>query len=114
RNLGRRDDLVQIEGPPSRQLRAVTQVQILAQRVRLPAAGARILDARAPPHAPRAVEAEEAACRLPPGLLHGEVTVERQRLAGCEPGIVAIQVSPARLHEADVLAAGCAEVGDGA
>ena len=62
----RRGDVVQVLELPSAQLGPVAEVEILGERVRLPVA--RVLDARLPPDARRAVEVDEEArpCSAPP------------------------------------------------
>ena len=61
RHLGRGDDVRREHEPPAAQLRPVAQVEILGQRVVLPAAG--VVDGGAPPDAGGAVEVEEASRR---------------------------------------------------
>ena len=98
RQFGRRHDVGQEDEPPAGELRPVAQVQILGQRVVLPAAGR--LDGGAPPDAGRAVEVEEAAAALAPAVLQHEMAVEQQRLQPGEQRMAAVGVPPARLHHA--------------
>ena len=78
RHFGRRDDVGHEHEPPAAQLRAVAEVEILGQRVVLPAAG--VVDRRAPPDAGRAVEIEEAPAAVAAAVLEHEMAVEQDRL----------------------------------
>src|SRR5437667_8025955 len=81
---------------PARQLRAITQIQILRQRVVLPAAS--LFNARFSPESGRSVEVEKATAARARGLLEHEMAVEKHRLHPGEQGIAAIQMAPARLN----------------
>ena len=94
------DDVGQEHEPPAAQLRAVAEVEILGQRVVLPAAG--VGDRFAPPDAGRAVEIEEAAGAVAAAVLEHEVRVEQDRLDLGEQRVVLVDVAPARLHHADL------------
>ena len=98
RKLGRHPHIVAHRESPPRQLRAVADIQILGQGIGLPAAR---LDQRTPPpETRRAIEVEEEAAAVAPSLLHQEVAIEKERLGAGQPGIVRIQMIPARLHHA--------------
>src|SRR5204863_4073964 len=81
---------------PPRQLRAITQIQILRQRVVLPAA--RLFNARFSPEPGRSVEVEKATTARTRGLFEDEMAVKKHRLHPGEQGIAAIQMAPARLN----------------
>ena len=98
--FGGRDEIGQEDEAPALELRAVAEVEILGQRVVLPAAG--VLDAGAPPEAGRAVEIEEPSAAAAGGLFEQEMPVEEHRLHAREQGIGAVQVAPARLDHADL------------
>ena len=95
RQLRRRDDVGKEDKFPARELRAVTQIQILRQRVVLPAAG--LFDARPPPETGRSVEIEKAAAAAARGLFEQEMAIEKHRLHPREQRVAAIQMAPARL-----------------
>src|SRR5262249_51385358 len=97
RQLRRRDQVGEEEEPPAAQLRAVAQVQILSERVVLPAA--RIVDRNPAPDARRAVEVEEAARAVAGAVLEHEVAVEQHGLDTREQRVVLIEVAPAGLDE---------------
>src|SRR5205823_1991769 len=78
RYFGRRDEVGQEHEPPAAQLRAVTEVEILGERVVLPAAG--VLDRRAAPDTRGAVEIEEAAAAVAAAVLQHEMPVEQDGL----------------------------------
>ena len=88
RHFRRRDQVRQEHEPPAAQLRAVAEIEILGQRVVLPAAG--VGDGRAPPDARRAVEVEEEPGAVAAAVLEHEVAVEQDRLdlasAASSPG----------------------------
>ena len=105
RDLGRGNHVVVIEGAPAGQLGAVAQIQIFAERILLPAAGGWIFDARAPPDAGGAIEAQQKAGSLAAILLDGKVAVQGQGLALREQREVAVQMSPPCLDKADPLGA---------
>src|SRR5205814_4025972 len=81
---------------PPRQLRAITQIQILRQRVVLPAA--RLFNARFSPEPGCSVEVEKATTARTRGLFEDEMAVKKHRLHPGEQGIAAIQMAPARLN----------------
>jgi hypothetical protein len=78
RHFGGRDEIGQKHEAPAAQLRAVAQVEILGDRVVLPAAA--IDNRRAPPDAGGAVEVEEVAGAIAAAVLENEVRVEQDRL----------------------------------
>ena len=96
RHFRRRDQIRQEDEPPAAQLRAIAEVEILGQRVVLPAA--RIGNRVATPDAGRAVEVEEEPGAVAAAVLEHEVTVEQDRLDLGEQRVVLIDVAPARLH----------------
>ena len=108
RELGRRDHVLQEDELPALQLRAVGEVQVLGERVVLPAAG--VVDGVAPPDAGGAVEVEEAPGAVAGAVLDDEVAVEEDRLHLGEQRVVAVDVAPAHLHHADP---GVGEVAEG-
>src|SRR5207302_6585363 len=81
---------------PARQLRAITQIQILRQRVVLPATS--LFNARFSPEPGRSVEVEKATTARARGLFEDEMAVKKHRLHPGEQGITAIQMAPARLN----------------
>ena len=85
----------QEDEPPAAQLRAVAEVEILGERVVLPAA--RVGDRRAPPDARGAVEVEEQPGAVAAAMLEHEVAVEQDRLDLREQRVVLVDVPPARL-----------------
>ena len=102
------DELGQVEELPTLELRAVGEVEVFGQCVVGPAAG--VLDRPAAPDAGGAVEVEETAAALTSRVLDHEVAVEQDRLDPGQQRIVAVQVTPARLHHAHF---GIGEVGHG-
>ena len=96
RHFGRRDQVLQEDEPPAAQLRAVAEIEILGQRVVLPAAG--VLDRGAPPDAGSAIEVEEMPRPVPAAMLEDEVAVQQDRLNLRQQRIVLVDVSPPRLH----------------
>src|SRR5439155_15713949 len=87
---------------PAEQLRAVAEVEILRQRVVLPAA--RRIDRLAAPDAGRPVEVEEAAAAMAGPVLEDEMGGEQDRLDPGQQGVIVIDVAPARLHHPDAVA----------
>src|SRR4026207_1228074 len=68
-NVGKKDKF------PPRQLRAITQIQILRQRVVLPATSR--FNARFSPESGRSVEVEKATTTRAPGLFEDEMAVKK-------------------------------------
>src|SRR5438132_7933639 len=101
RHFSRRNHFRQVDEAPARELRAVAQVQILGQRVVLPAPG--VLDGGAPPDTSGPVEVEEASAAVARGVLDDEVAVEKDGLRLREVRVLAVQVLPPDLHHSDVL-----------
>src|SRR6185436_19747886 len=95
------DQIRQEHEPPAFQLRAVAEIEIFGERIVLPAA--RVIDRLAPPHAGGAVEIEEAAGAIAAAMLQDEVGVQQNRLNLGQQRVVAIEVTPARLHHPDLL-----------
>src|SRR4029453_1002877 len=100
RQLRRADEVLQVHEPPPAHLRAVGEVEVLGERVVLPAS--RVFDRRAPPHAGGAVEVEEAAGTAASSVLEDEMAVEKHGLPLREEGVLAVDVAPAHLNEADL------------
>ena len=100
RDFGGRDQIRQEDKPPAAELRTVAEIEILGQRVVLPAT--RIDDRFATPDAGRAVEVEEVARTISPAVLEHEVTIEQDRLDLREQRVILIDVSPARLDHRDL------------
>jgi hypothetical protein len=99
RKLAGHDHVVQVDHAPPFQLRAKTQIEIFRHGVATPAAGG--LDRLAPPHATRAIEAQEA---LGPGarrLFDDEMAVEKNGLHAREPRGFSVQVAPTCLDDTD-------------
>ncbi len=98
RQLGRGRDLGHEHETPSPQLGAVGEIEVLGQRVALPAPG--ILDRRAPPDSGGPVEVEETPRDVATAVLGNEVAIEKNGLDIGQERIVAVQMLPARLDEA--------------
>ena len=96
RHFRRRNHFRKVDEAPARELRAVAQVQILRQRVMLPAP--RVLDGGAAPDAGSPIEIEEASAAVAGGVLDDEVAVEEDGLRLREVRVLAVQVLPADLH----------------
>src|ERR1051325_8271592 len=93
RQLRRRHYVRKVNKFPASELGAIAQIEILAERIILPAAA--LLDTGAPPEAGRAVEVEESAATAPRGLLEQKMSIQKNRLHAGEQRIAAIQMSPA-------------------
>src|SRR5207244_9578513 len=93
RDLGRRDDLGQVDELPALELGAVAQIEVFGERIVLPAAG--VFDGGAPPDARGSVEIEEAAAAVARGVLDDEVPVEEDGLRLRQMAVVAVRVLPA-------------------
>src|SRR2546423_1158230 len=91
----RRDDIRQENKFPIGELRTVTQVEILGERVVLPPA--RFIDARPAPEPGGAVEIKEPSAAAARGLFQQKMAIEEHRLDACQQGIAAVQMTPARL-----------------
>src|SRR5689334_11243165 len=78
RNLARCHDVRQEDEAPAQELRAITEVEILGQRVVLPAA--RRLDRGAAPHAGSPIEVEEPTRPASTAMLEDEMPIELDRL----------------------------------
>jgi len=96
RQLRRHVELVQVEEAPAGQLGAVREVEVLGDRVVLPAAG--LGDGPAAPDAGGAVEVEEAAAAVAGGVLDQEMAVQEDGLEPGEQGVPPVDVAPSRLH----------------
>ena len=105
--LGGDDDVFAVDEAPAGELGAVAEVQVLGQRVVLPAAA--VPDGGLAPHAPGAGEVEQPAGRGADAVLDDVVPVQHQRADAREERLLAVEVTPAALHHADVR---ILEVGD--
>ena len=90
------DDVGNEHEPPAAKLRAVAQVQVLGQRVVLPAT--RVVDGDPAPDASGAVEVEEPAPTMASAVLEHEVAIEENRLDLGEQRVVLIDVTPPGLN----------------
>src|SRR5262245_2229269 len=86
---------------PSRELRAVGEVEIFGQRVGRPTAG--VLDGLPPPNPRGAVEIEERPRAVARRVLENEMSVEVERLQPREQREVVVEMPPARLDETNLL-----------
>ena len=98
--LGRRDHVHPVDELPAPQLSAIGQIEILGDRVVLPAAS--VGDGFAAPHATSAREVEEEPSPEARSVLDQVVTVEHQRLDAGEQRRVTVEVGPACLHHPDL------------
>src|SRR4051812_29278567 len=85
---------------PSHKLRAVTEIEILGQRIMLPATG--LFDAGTPPKTSCSVKIKEPAASAPSGLLEQQMPVQKHRLNPGKERVPAVQMSPASLDHADI------------
>lgn len=99
RKFGRDTHLVPQDKAPPRHLGPVADVEILGQRIVIPAT--RVHERLSAPHPRRPVEFEEPATAVPPPLLHQEVPVQEERLRAGQPRFVLVEMLPAGLHHAD-------------
>lgn len=99
RQLRGNPDVLEEDEAPALHLRAVADVEVLGEGVRLPSA--RVLEAAAPPHAGGAVEVEEETTPVASSVLEEEVPVEQQALRAREPVGVFVEVIPAGLNHPD-------------
>src|SRR6059036_1051357 len=95
RQLGRSHNVRKIDKFPARQLGAIAEIEILAQRIILPASA--LFDTGTPPETSRSIEIEKPAAAAARGLLKQKVSVQKDRLHAREQRIPAIQMSPAGL-----------------
>ena len=104
-------DLREVQELPALKLRAIRKVRVLCQGVVLPAA--RFVNHFPAPHSRRSVEIEKRSAPGPCAVFDNEVPVEQDRFHVGQQGIVAVQVSPARLHHTDMFpAVGIQEIGN--
>src|SRR5579862_458601 len=96
RKLGRALHILEVDKFPTLELRAIREVRILRQRVMLPAAS--LFDRTTPPHPRRAIEIEKDVATRAAGVFQYEMPVEQNRFNFGQKRIVAIDVSPSRLH----------------
>src|SRR4030095_15070612 len=99
RQLRRSDDVGKINELPARELRPITQIEVLAQSVILPAAA--LLDAGTTPKPSRPVEIEKPAAAATGDLLKQKMSIQKDRLHPCEQRIAAVQMPPPRLNHSD-------------
>ena len=97
--LRRRNDVGKKNKFPSRQLRAITQIEIFAKRVVLPPA--RFFDAGLAPQPRGAIEIEKPPAAAPGRLLEQKMPVQKHGLHPREQRVTAIQMAPARLDHAN-------------
>src|SRR5206468_8915029 len=95
RQLGRSDHVGQINKFPARELRAIAKVEVLAQRISLPAST--LFDTRTPPETGGSVKVEKTAAAAAGGLLKQKVSIQKDRLHAREQRIPTIQMAPASL-----------------
>src|SRR5215472_9139498 len=95
RQLGGSDHIRKVNEFPARELGAIAKVEILAQRVRLPASA--LLDARTSPETGSPIEIEKPPATAARGLLKQEVPVQKDRLHPRQQRIPTIQMPPAGL-----------------
>ena len=88
RQLGRSHDVRKIDKFPAYELGAIAEIEILAQRVILPASA--LLDTRTSPESGRSIEIEKTAAAAASGLLQQKVSVQKDRLHAREQRITAI------------------------
>jgi len=96
--LGGRHDVRPVHETPTHELRAIRKVQVLGERVVLPATG--FVDGSTAPDATRAGEVEHAARAEARAVLHEVMAVQHQRLNAREQTVPAVDVPPAGLHHA--------------
>ncbi len=95
----RRHDIGEENEPPAFELRAIAEVEVLGERVMLPATG--LLNAGFAPETGGAVEVEKAPASAARHLFEEKVAVEEHRLHAGEKRVAAIEVAPAGLDHAD-------------
>src|SRR5258706_11112300 len=100
RNLPGDNNVAHEDEAPARQMRTVTEIEVLGQCVGLPATG--LLNASSPPHAAAAAKAENQVAVEPSKLFNREVTVNGKGLAVRQQVIVLVKVSPAGLDHANL------------
>ncbi|MDE2761242.1 MAG: hypothetical protein OXQ94_09550 [Gemmatimonadota bacterium] len=98
RQLGRNSHLVPQHEAPSRHLRPIADVEVLGQRIVMPAA--RLRERVLAPHPRGPVELEEPAAPVASPLLDQEVAVQQESLGARQPGLLLVEVIPAGLHHA--------------
>ena len=99
-NLGRDDDIGQIQAFPALHLCPIAEVQVLAYCVGLPAA--RRVDASPAPYARRPVEVHEQPGSISGHLFDDKVAVQGDSLGPGQPGVVGVYVAPSRLNQSQV------------
>src|SRR5262249_28040545 len=95
RQLCRSHDVRKINKLPSRQLRAITKIEIFAQRIVLPAAA--LFDTRASPETGWSIEIEKSAAATARRLFEQEMPIQENSLHAGEQRIPTIQMPPAGL-----------------
>src|SRR5205823_6931427 len=95
RQFSRSYNVSNINDSPARELSAIDEIEILAQRIILPASA--LFDTGTPPETSRSIEIEKPAAAAARGLLKQKVSVQKDRLHAREQRIPAIQMSPAGL-----------------
>src|SRR5439155_12883340 len=84
---------------PALKLRPIAQIEVLAQRIILPAAA--LLDARTAPQPGCPVEIEKPAAAATRDLLKQKMSIQKDRLHACEQRVAAVQMPPPRLNHTD-------------
>src|SRR5215510_4729439 len=95
RQLCRSHNVRKINKFPAGKLGPVAEIEVLTQRVILPAPA--LLDTGAPPEAGRSIEIEKPAATAARSLLKQKMSIQKNRLHASEQRITAIQMSPAGL-----------------
>src|ERR1700693_2596138 len=86
---------------PAAQLGAIGKIGVFGESVVLPAAS--VVDRVATPDACGAVEIKEKAAAGARGMFDDEMPVEQDGFDFRERGIIAVDVTPARLHHGELL-----------
>src|SRR5215471_4215531 len=86
---------------PALQLSAIAEVGILGQGIVLPSAG--IFDHRLAQNSRSAVKVEKQTATCAGYVLQNEMAIQEHGLDLCEHVVMAIQITPARLHHTDLL-----------
>ena len=95
RQLGWRNNICKIDKFPASKLGAIAKVEVLAQRICLPAST--LFDTRTPPETGGSVKVEKTAAAAAGGLLKQKVSIQKDRLHAREQRIPTIQMAPASL-----------------
>src|SRR5205823_9642446 len=93
---------------PAAKLRAVGEIGILGERIVLPASG--VVYSFPAPNSRSSIEIEEAAAACTRAMLDDEMAVEQDAFDFGKRRVIAVEISPARLHHGQL---GIAEVRQG-